>query len=135
MNSETISNLGPLIIPVLGLCIPIVAIVMGVLARMRRAELMHETVRQLVAQGREIPPQLLDGSLLADRPAGGNSGWQNKSVQLIFGATNAAAGLGLMVMFYAMRPDEWLWAIGCIPLFVGIALLAVWKMESKSAPR
>lgn len=134
MNAETISDLGPLIIPILGLCIPIVAIVMGVLSRMRRAELMHETVRQLVAQGREIPPQLLDGSLLADRPAGGNSSWQNKSGQLIFGATNVAAGLGVMVMFYAMRPGEWLWAIGCIPLFVGIALLVVWKMESKPAP-
>ncbi|HWW06802.1 DUF6249 domain-containing protein [Collimonas sp.] len=103
---------------------------------MRRAELMHETVRQMVAQGRDIPPQLLDGSLLADRPAGGgNASWQNRSGLLIFGATNVAAGLGVMVMFYAMRPGEWLWAIGCIPLFVGIALLLVWKMESRPAPR
>jgi hypothetical protein len=135
MNAETITDLGPLIIPVLALCIPIVAIVMKVLSKMRRAELMHETVRQMVAQGREIPPQLLDGSLLADRPAGGTSNWQSKSGQLIFGATNVATGLGVMVMFYAMSPGDWLWAIGCIPLFVGIALLVVRKMESKSAPR
>jgi Domain of unknown function (DUF6249) len=135
MNAESLAHLAPFLIPIVGLCIPIVAIVMGVLSKMRRTELMHETVRQLVAQGREIPPQLLDGSLLAGRPAGGNSAWQNKSGQLIFGATNVGVGLGVMVMFYAMSPGDWLWAIGCIPLFVGIALLVAWKMESKSAPR
>ena len=135
MNLADLQHLAPFLIPIVGMFIPIVAIVMGVSARMRRTELMHETLRQMVAQGREIPPQLLDGSLLADRPANRNGGWQNKSGQLIFGATNVGVGLGVMVMFYAMSPGDWLWAIGCIPLFVGIALLVVWKMESKSIPR
>jgi hypothetical protein len=135
MNLADLSHLAPFIIPVVGMFIPIVAIVMGVSARMRRTELMHETLRQMVAQGREIPPQLLDGSLLSDRSANRNGGWSNKSGQLIFGATNVGVGLGLMVMFYAMSPGDWLWAIGCIPLFIGIALLAVWKLEPKPAPR
>ena len=135
MNLADLSHLAPFIIPIVAMFVPIVAIVMGVSARMRRTELMHETLRQMVAQGREIPPQLLDGSLLADRPANRNGGWQGKSGQLIFGATNVGVGLGVMVMFYAMSPGDWLWAIGCIPLFVGIALLVVWKMESKSIPR
>lgn len=135
MNLADLQHLAPLLIPIVALFVPIVAIVMGVSARMRRTELMHETLRQMVAQGREIPPQLLDGSLLADRPVNRNGGWQSKSGQLIFGATNVGVGLGVMVMFYAMSPGDWLWAIGCIPLFVGIALLVVWKMESKSIPR
>jgi len=134
MNLADLAHLAPFLIPIVGMFIPIVAIVMGVMAKMRRTELMHETVRQLVAQGREIPPQLLDGSLLSNRSASRNAGWQNKSGQLIFGATNVGVGLGVMVMFYAMSPGDWLWAIGCIPLFVGIALLVVWKMESKSVP-
>ncbi|AIY43359.1 hypothetical protein LT85_4201 [Collimonas arenae] len=129
-----LQHVAPFLIPIVALFIPIVAIVMGVLARMRRAELMHETVRQLVAQGRDIPPQLLDGSLLADRAISGNGGWRNTNGQLIFGAVNVGAGLGVMIMFYAMRPDMWLWAIGCIPLFIGVALLVARKMESKPAP-
>ncbi|MEO6921784.1 MAG: DUF6249 domain-containing protein [Collimonas sp.] len=135
MDTFNLSSLGPLLIPITALCIPIVAIIMGVIAKMRRAELMHETVRQLLAQGKEIPPQLLDGSLLSDRVLNGKAGWQSKSGQVIFGAVNVGAGLGVMIMFYAMRPDMWLWAIGCIPLFIGIALLAVWKIESKPAPK
>ena len=49
--------------------------------------------------------------------------------KLVFGAVNAAVGLGLMIFFLAMRVNDWLWTVGCIPLFVGIALLLVWRYE------
>jgi hypothetical protein len=32
-----------------------------------------------------------------------------------------------------MRPDDWLWAIGVIPLFIGIGLVFIALTESKSA--
>lgn len=128
-----LTAVAPLLIPILALSLPIVAIVMGAVAKMRRTELMHETVRQLIAQGREIPPELLRDSgpdslreSAARVYAAGGVGRQH-----YFGAINVAVGLGLMVMFYAMNPGEWLWAIGCLPLFVGLAVLLVWRLEKK----
>ncbi len=127
-----LTTVAPLLIPILALSIPIVAIVMGALAKMRRTELMHETVRQLIAQGREIPPELLIDSapeLLRDSAARVYAAGGAR--QHYVGAISVAAGLGLMVMFYVMNPGEWLWAIGCMPLFVGLAMLLVWRLEKK----
>jgi hypothetical protein len=122
----TLKSIAPFFVPIFAMLIPIVAIVMGVLSKMRRAQLLHETVRQLAAAGREIPPQLLDGSMMADAPARPS---QDRHGKLLFGAVNVAVGLGLMIFFLAMRVNDWLWTVGCIPLFVGAALLLVWRYE------
>lgn len=128
MDFEGLKQLAPFLIPLLALMIPIVAIVGGLVYRSRREELLHETVRQLSERGQSIPPELLDGKLIDAMKTGKSS---SRNSQLRGGAVNIAAGLGLMVMFWAMKPESWLWAIGCIPLFIGVAMLLVWRYESK----
>jgi cadmium resistance protein CadD (predicted permease) len=43
-----------------------------------------------------------------------------------------AVGAALTLFFSAMRPDDWLWAIGVIPLFIGIGLVFIARTESRS---
>jgi len=61
-----LQQLGPYLVPILALLIPIVAIVGKHVASIRRDELIHETMRQLSARGQPIPPELLAGLSHAD---------------------------------------------------------------------
>lgn len=116
MNWSALDNIVPLLIPIVGMLIPIIAIVMGLAAKMHRDKLRHETLRAFAERGQPVPPELLaDAPLVAPRRGSGR-GFQPAAV-------NIGVGLGVALMFYVMRPDGWLWTIGCIPLFVGIAML------------
>ena len=129
MDFDGLKHLAPFLIPIVALMIPIVAIVGGFMTRARREQLLHETVRQLSERGQPIPPELLNegsGALMPEWSKG-----RRQRSALNDGLVSIAVGLGLMVMFWAMRPGDWLWAIGCIPLFIGIAKLLVWRFEAK----
>jgi hypothetical protein len=125
MPPDTLTLFLKLLPVILALLIPLVAIVGGVVLRLRRLALTHETIRQLSAQGLHIPPQLL---IRRDPYAR----WSAKH-QLHAGAINVGAGLGLMALFYVMKPGGWLWAVGCLPLFIGLAMLVVWKIEPQAS--
>ena len=130
MEFEGLNHLAPFLIWLVALMIPIVAIVAGPIFRARREQQLHETLRQLSERGQPIPPELFNGKLgMVPKPESGGS----TRSQLRDGALSIGAGLGLMVMFWVMQPDRWLWAIGCLPLFVGVAMLLVWRFESKQA--
>lgn len=128
MDFIDFKNVLPLTIPLVALLIPIIAIVGNYMTRSRHDQLLHETVRQLSERGQPIPPELLNSDL-CEAPKRSSLG-RGRS-PLSDGLVGIAIGLGLMVMFWAMRPGDWLWAIGCIPLFVGIAKLLVWRFEAK----
>lgn len=128
MDFIDFKNILPLTIPLVALLIPIVAIVGSYMTRSRREQLLHETVRLLSERGQPIPPELLNSDL-CEAPKRNSLGGGRSP--LSDGLVGIAIGLGLMVMFWAMRPGDWLWAIGCIPLFVGIAKLLVWRFEAK----
>ena len=128
-----LSHLAPFLIPIVALLIPIVAIISFYISKSRREQLMHETLRQLSERGQTIPPELLSGSFGAELKDRQNSN-KNRNANLLAGGINVAAGLGLMVMFTAMDRNGWLWAIGCMPLFIGVAMLLVWKYEQKQSP-
>ncbi len=121
MPSDLLMLTIKLVPAVLALMIPIIAIVGGIILKLRRMQMTHETIRQLGALGQPIPPELL-------APRVSYSRWRPRH-QLHVGAMNVGVGLGLMVMFYAIKPGAWMWTIGCIPLFVGIAMLVLWKLE------
>lgn len=55
-----LSNLSPLLVPIIALLIPIVAIIAGVVLKITRLHLLHETVRHLSENGHPIPPELLN---------------------------------------------------------------------------
>lgn len=119
----------PFMIPIVALLIPIVAIVAHYVSKASRERAIHETVRQLSAAGQPIPQQLLDGSAFrTDEPPSASKG--SPHYHLRAGAVNLAVGLGLAGMFFVMRPSSWLWAIGLIPLCLGVAFLVLWKYES-----
>jgi hypothetical protein len=125
-----LTYLTPYLIPLLALLIPIVAIVGSLITKSRREQMMHETLRLFAERGQAIPPELLSGSFGAELKERQNAGI-NRNAMLYLGGINVGAGLGLVVMFMAMDPRGWLWAIGCLPLFVGVAMLLAWKYEQK----
>lgn len=147
MSVDDFTPIFPYVIPILALLIPIVAIIAGATRRMRREQLMHETIRQLAERGVPIPPELfaqgrsaaadaVTGQLAADAVTGR---WSKRDPassrrsQLLGGAINIGIGLALALMFYVMDPSGWLWTIGCIPLFVGAAILLVVALERPAA--
>lgn len=125
-----LKHLTPYLIPLLALMIPIIAIAGSLITRSRREQMMHETLRQFAERGQPIPPELLSGSFGLEAKERQNAGI-NRNAMLYLGGINVGAGLGLVVMFMAMDPHGWLWAIGCLPLFVGVAMLLAWKYEHK----
>lgn len=122
----------PLMIPILALLIPIVAIVTHYLGKANSERLRHETIRELVKAGQPIPPELM-----ADAP---DSDWGqrkrdpgNPNRMLLPALINIGLGFGLMGMFYAMSFTSWLWAVGLVPLFLGLGFLTYWLVERKGA--
>lgn len=129
MEAASAKQIIALFIPILGICIPIIAIIGGIFMKVRREQLLHETVRQLAERGQPVPPELFSRAGLDE---GSSREWTPRS-QLRFGVINIGVGVGLIILFLAMRPDRWLWAIGCVPLCVGLALLLLWRVESRAA--
>jgi Domain of unknown function (DUF6249) len=124
----TLKHLAPFLIPILALLIPIVAIAMSGWGKVRRNRELHETIRQLASRGQAVPPELLNQVGVDGAPEERRSGW-NRVATLRGGLINAGVGIGLMIFFYAMRPNGWLWAVGAIPLCLGVAMLVAWKLE------
>jgi hypothetical protein len=117
-----------LLIPVLGLLIPIVAIVAHHLAKAYGERQRHLTIREYVRAGQPVPPELLadagDAEALRTRHGPG--------MRLLLPATiNLALGLGLMGMFAVISPGSWLWGIGLVPLCLGLGLGLTWAVLRK----
>lgn len=132
MVSEHIQTLGPLLIPILALMIPMAAIVSHYLSKANSERLRHETIRELARAGQPIPPELLadmqDGDLQRSRREAANP---NRILSPAL--ANIAIGPGLMVMFWLMVPGAWLWSIGLLPLLIGCALALYWFLERKQS--
>ena len=54
------AELSPFIIPVVGMLIPIVAIICHTVMKVMRMQMLHETVKHLADRGQPIPPELLN---------------------------------------------------------------------------
>ncbi|MFG6465999.1 DUF6249 domain-containing protein [Roseateles sp. BYS87W] len=133
MFFEHFHNLGPLLIPILALCIPIVAIVAHYTGRANSERLRHETIRELARAGQPIPPELLTDLQDTDLQRAKRD-QANPNRILVPALINMAVGAGLMVMFSLMMPGAWLWSIGLLPLLIGAALGVYWHFERKQQP-
>lgn len=123
----TLKHLAPFAVPLFALLIPILAIFMRTLERIRRNNNLHATIRHMTERGVPIPLELIQAAttdpMLSKKP------WSSAS-HLRAGIINVAIGAGLMLLFIVMRPDEdWLWVIGTIPLLIGIGFLLIWRIE------
>ena len=125
----TLKHLAPFAVPLMALMIPIIAIIMSGLVRIKRNRYLHETIRLMTEKGLPIPPELISAVV-------GDSRQQPKTwspaAQLRSGIINIAIGLGLMLLFQEMHPEEnWLWAVGMIPFMTGVGFLLIWWIESR----
>lgn len=122
-------------VPIIALFIPIVAIICGAMQKIRNDRQLHETVRQLSAQGKDIPLELLQSR---DRTRSGrwalSTEWTPKR-QLRAAVLNIGVGIGLGAFLYLLTPQNTYWAVGLLPLCVGLALLVLWKIESSADGR
>ncbi len=102
---------------VLGIGAPLAAIGLVLWYKSRRTRLIHETALKLAEKGQPVPPEMFVG---ADEPFS----------DLRRGVVLVGLGLGLgLFMFQLGKP----WAVGLIPLFMGLGYLVVWKLESGKA--
>lgn len=125
----TLKHLAPFAVPLMALLIPIVAIIMRGLVRIKRNLYLHETIRLMTEKGLPIPPELI--SAVVGDPQQQPKTW-SPTAQLRSGIINIAIGLGLMLLFQEMHPEEnWLWAIGMIPFMIGVGFLLIWWIESR----
>lgn len=101
----------------------VVALIAGFSYRKRKAE--YETLQRFAVSDQPIPPEVLE-SLSPKREA------KTPQSDLRSGAINIATGAG-MAAAGLLIGAEWLLAVACIPAFIGLAKLFIWKMENGKA--
>ncbi|MBL8315975.1 MAG: hypothetical protein JNK55_19735 [Rubrivivax sp.] len=117
MTADNSLNWTHLIIPVLGMLVPIVAIVAHHLGKAYGERQRHLTIREFARAGQPVPPELLLDSTGAEA-----TGSVRGQRVLLPAFANGGLGLGLMGLFAVVSPDSWLWSIGLVPLALGLAL-------------
>jgi hypothetical protein len=137
MNPAPSLSFGHLIIPVLGLLIPIVAIAAHYLGKAYGERQRQLTIREFVRAGQPVPPELL--AEFSTDAAGGDwhskqHGKANPNRILLPGAINIGIGVGLMAMFAVVSPGSWFWGIGFVPLCLGLGLVLLWAVVRKQQP-
>jgi hypothetical protein len=126
----TLKHLAPFAVPLMALMIPIIAIIVSGLVRIKRNRYLHETIRHMTEKGLPVPPELIQAVVGDSRQP--PKTW-SPAAQLRSGVINIAIGLGLMLLFQEMHPEEnWLWAIGMIPFIIGVGFLLIWWIESRN---
>ena len=109
-----------IVVPIAMFSMIAISVALGVRQKMKRNLLMHETLRLMIEKGQPIPPELL-------RSPDGGSRPRN---DLLYGLIFSGVGLALMVFFLTIAHGfKGPWAIGLIPLFIGIAFLIARKLE------
>lgn len=103
---------------------PIVIVAIVSYNNRRKRQMVHQTIDGIIAQGREVPVELLDA---LDKG-------QNAKSRLARGTVSVGLGLGLGAMLLATAGPE-VASIGLIPLFIGLAHLLVWKLEKTPEDR
>ena len=89
------------------------------LARFRREKQLHETLRQMIEKGVDIPPALL----VPPRP---------KDADRRRGIILLSVGCGLMIFFAAVdKGSDGAWGIGAVPALIGAGYLVAWLLGRK----
>ena len=98
---------------------PIVIVALVSYNNRRKRQMVHETIDRIIAQGKDVPVELLDAL---------DKGPRSSKTMLSRGVVNLALGVGIGGMLYALGGDEAA-SIGLIPFCIGAAQLLVWKLE------
>ena len=92
-------------------------VALGVNQKMKRARLLHDTLRLMIEKGQPIPPELLQSP----------DGFRRQRNDLRNGLVLICIGIGLGVWLLVDNDHDW--PISLIPLLVGIAFLVARKLE------
>lgn len=87
----------------------------------RKKQLLMDNINRMVAEGRDIPPELLD-AMEGESP-------RNMKDR---GFTLIAVGLALFIWLTAAAGAE-VGSLGLIPLFIGVARYINWKLDNRQA--
>jgi hypothetical protein len=111
------SQVEDILVPIgfFGGTVAIVALV--VMLRLKRNKMLHETMRAMIDKGQPIPPELLQPHEPKRRPRS----------DLRRGLVLAGIGVGLTVWLALDGGNKW--ALGLIPLLMGLGFLVTWKVE------
>ncbi|MGS2722314.1 DUF6249 domain-containing protein [Porticoccus sp. GXU_MW_L64] len=101
---------------------PIIIVAIALYSSFKKRRLTHETIGNYVAAGKDIPAEVLQGLHKQENP---------KS-NLHKGMVMVGIALGLMALGLVTGKNPPI-AISMIPLFIGLAQLLVWKLESKKS--
>jgi hypothetical protein len=122
--------IGPFSIPIAGMAFVLGIIALGVIEKMQKEKLRHETIRRALEKGQSLPPELLEGKALPPEffAQFARKARDDRRAGLIA----IAVGVGLYVFFSALSdvgaPDSLKW-LGLIPGLIGVALLVNWLLE------
>jgi hypothetical protein len=117
---EVIPLVGIVFLTIFGAPVLIVAVILYF--GFSKNRMMHRTVRMMVEKGQPVPEALLNPP-----PA------VRKRSDMRRGVVLAMVGLGLMIFLGAVNDwESGSWAVGIIPLLIGVGYLLVWKLEGKS---
>ncbi|UTW45636.1 hypothetical protein KFE80_01535 [bacterium SCSIO 12696] len=111
-----------LVAVILSLGAPVIIVAIALYSSFKKRRLTHETINNYVSAGKDIPTEVLQGLQRQQDP---------KS-NLHKGLVMVAVGLGIISFFLIAGGDEAI-GLGLIPLFIGLAQLLVWKLESKNS--
>jgi hypothetical protein len=89
----------------------------------RKRQMVHETIDRIIAQGKDVPVELLDALDKGEKNRNGRS-------MLSRGVTNVALGLGIAGVLWGLGGDEAA-SLGLIWICYGAGQLLVWKLEDK----
>ncbi len=126
MENMDFNPAAALLIPILGiiggLIVPLLMVpfVVWLVFRYRnqKEQRNHETLRQMIEKGMEIPPNISFGEA-AETGSPLNRGLKYMGL-----------GAGLIVFFLTMDMAD-IAGVGAIPLFIGLAYLLIWHLEKK----
>ena len=99
---------------ILGLLVPVMVVGLILWYKTRRNQLMHDTALKLAETGLPVP-----ASLFADQTG--------PFASLRTGVVLLMLGLGISLALYLCGIK--FWAVGIIPMFMGLGYLIVWKLE------
>jgi hypothetical protein len=93
----------------------------NVSARERQRRITHETIRLMIEKGLPVPPELFIDRKVADQRIVRPNRDLRRGIVLI------AAGIGV-VAFFGVDHSH-IWALGLIPLLMGVGYIIVWKID------
>lgn len=119
-DGAVLENLAPVLSILLIFGGPVLIVAIVSYNNRRKRQMVHETIDRVIAQGKDVPVELLDA---LDKP-------RNGKTALARGSVNIAIGVALGAMLFALAGPD-VATIGLIPLCIGLAQLLVWKLENR----